>query len=264
MKVNYHTHTPHCRHAIGNSTSEYASAAYQAGIEILGFSDHAPFKDHDFGYRMLFNELDTYLGEVDELTKEYSSRMTILKSLEIEYLPEYAQKENYYEWLLNKKKLDYLLLGEHFFRTDEGELLNIYEVPSVACILDYAKACCKAMDTGYFSILAHPDLFGVNEFAWGSVQNEASEMIIESAIKNNVILEFNANGYRRGVHSYVDGDRYMYPLVPFWDKVKEKKPKVIVSSDTHNPKEIWDDALDRSYSYLDSLGITPIKTFLSI
>lgn len=261
MRVNYHTHTPLCRHALGESSAEYAKAAFENKIEILGFSDHAPFIDHDFGYRMLYNELDIYLSELDELKNKYEGKMKILKALEIEYLPEYANHNNYYEWLLNEKKLDYLLLGEHFFRDSNNELFNIYNIPSISQITDYAKACAAAMDTGYFKIIAHPDLFGVNEYAWSSIQDEASDIIIESALKNDVIIEFNANGYRRGIKEYPDGERYMYPLVSFWEKVKKHNAKVIVSSDTHNPAEIWDYAMDKAYDYLKGLNITPIETF---
>ena len=52
QKTNYHTHTPLCKHASGLNAAEYAKAAYDAGLTVLVFSDHAPFKDHDFGYRM--------------------------------------------------------------------------------------------------------------------------------------------------------------------------------------------------------------------
>ena len=41
MKHNYHTHTVRCRHA-QNTEREYIEAAIAAGIETLGFADHAP------------------------------------------------------------------------------------------------------------------------------------------------------------------------------------------------------------------------------
>ena len=44
IKVNLHTHTDRCRHAVG-SVSDYCLEAQKYGLEILGFSDHGPFPD---------------------------------------------------------------------------------------------------------------------------------------------------------------------------------------------------------------------------
>lgn len=261
MKTNFHTHTPHCGHALGNSTREYAEAAYADGLEILGFTDHAPFKDHDFGCRMPYSELFDYFNEVDELKEDFRGKMEILKSLEIEYLPEYAKTgNNYYEYLLKDEKLDYLLLGEHFFRDKKGDLFNLYNIPGPEVVVEYANACVEAMSTGYFKILAHPDLFGVNNYEWNSYYDKAVATIIEGALKYNVILEFNANGYRRGIKEFVDGERYMYPLDKFWKEVKKSPARVIIGSDSHNPREIWDFAMPKARDYLDLIGISFIET----
>ena len=42
MKVNIHTHTYRCGHASG-TPEEYIKRAIENGIEVLGFSEHAPF-----------------------------------------------------------------------------------------------------------------------------------------------------------------------------------------------------------------------------
>ncbi len=264
MQTNYHTHTPHCGHAAGESTADYAKAAFSLGLKVLGFSDHAAFPDTDFGYRMSFEEMNVYFDEVDELRKEYAPQgMEIYKGLEIEYLPEYLDCKlipggNYYEYLLNEKKLDYLLCGEHFFRTREGNLLNLYNIDSSELVIDYALACKEAMETGYFKVLAHPDLFGVNDFPWDDNIDKASDIIIETAIKTGSILEFNANGYRRGIKHYTDCDRLMYPLENFWKKIPGTGIQIIIGSDSHNMTEIIDYAIDKAEEKLAELGITPI------
>lgn len=40
--ADYHMHTPLCGHAIGEP-AEYVEQAIAAGLEEMGFSDHAPF-----------------------------------------------------------------------------------------------------------------------------------------------------------------------------------------------------------------------------
>lgn len=254
MKINYHTHTQRCRHAQG-SEEDYVKSALDAGVEVLGFSDHAPFPDRDFGLRMPYTELAEHLQAIDLLTAKYSADIILCKGLEIEYLPEYHA---YYESLLDEWKLDYLLLGEHFYRNAAGELFNITQAQSTEDYLDYARAVVQAMETGCFKMVAHPDIFAMNRFAWDRNCEAACDMIIQAAVSTGTLLELNANGFRRGIHDYPDGKRYMYPHRAFWEKVSDSNACVIVGSDCHNPAQVWDRCLPDSYEYIRSLGILPV------
>lgn len=253
MKVNYHTHTERCQHAQGNE-EDYVKSAIQSGLSILGFSDHAPFPDYDFGYRMLYSELDDYLLAIDSLAKKYSGDITLYKGLEIEYLPKY---QSYYENLIYEKKLDYMILGEHFFRDDSGALSYITQAQDTHCYIDYARAIASALKTGYFKMVAHPDIFALNHFSWDKNCDIASDIIIEAAAETDTILEFNANGLRRGIHDYPDGERYMYPHKAFWKKVSGSQVRVMIGSDCHNPAQVWDDYLPLAYEMVKEMGITP-------
>lgn len=255
MRTNYHTHTRRCLHAFGNE-EDYIRSALAAGVSILGFSDHAPFPDQDYGYRMPYNELKEYFAAVDLLTNTYSSDIVIRKGLEIEYVPQYR---SYYEELLWEHKLDYLLLGEHFFLNDAGCLINITQVQDSEVCLSYAKAIADAMKTGYFQIVAHPDIFAINYFAWDKNCDAATDIILDAAATTGTILEFNANGFRRGLHDYPDGNRYMYPHMNFWNRASDSGIRVIVGSDCHEACQVWDEWMVRSLQILDGIGITPIQ-----
>ncbi len=260
MKTNYHTHTLRCQHAQG-SEAQYVKAAMDAGVSILGFSDHAPFPDYDFGLRMPYTELNEYLQSIDALTKKYSADIILCKGLEIEYLPEYM---DYYQYLLSEKKLDYLLLGEHFYRDGEGQLFNITQATNTNTYLDYANALAAAMYTGYFKAIAHPDIFAMNLFSWDENCEKACDIIISAAKETGTILEFNANGLRRGTKKYPDGERLMYPHKLFWDKVANTSIPVIVGSDCHEAAQVWDAHLPKSYEILKSIGITPLEALDNI
>lgn len=262
MKVNYHTHTPLCGHALGNHTSEYADAAFAQGIEILGFSEHAPFWDYDFGCRMSYETLPIYFEQVDEQRRKYDGKMKILKGLEIEYLPEYTKGKNFYEYLLGDCKCDYLLLGEHFFKTRSGQTVNMYDINDQELVIDYANCCAQAMSTGYFKVVAHPDLFGVAPFRWSAIYDRATDIIIDAAVKTNTILELNANGFRRGMADHEGEVRFLYPLDSFWEKVKDAKVRVVIGSDSHNPAEIIDGATSKAEEYLKTLRIIPVETII--
>lgn len=259
MKANYHTHTELCNHA-GGLPEDYAQEALSKGLSVLGISDHAPFPDKDYGFRMGYDKLDLYIDLIQKAKELHKNEIEILASMEIEYLPQYTKSNNYYEMLLTKKNFDYLLLGEHFFQDKYGTQHNITSVSNTELVIEYAKACAEAMDTGYFKILAHPDLFCINElFPWNDDYEKASDILIDSAKKNGVILEYNANGLRRGIRKYPDGERYQYPHIRFWSKVQYARLPAIVGSDAHSPDVLWDSAVQESIRALDEMKITRIE-----
>ena len=256
MRTNFHTHTFRCRHASGTG-EEYVKEALNKGLDILGFSDHAPFPDIDFGMRMPFCELKEYSDEVDRLKKEYNHRLKIYKGLEIEYhechLP-------YYHELFEKYGMDFLLLGEHIYRSPEGEYKNIFNAASTKDYLLYADEVCRAIETGLFACIAHPDVMFINGFDWDENCKEACRRIVECSQKHNAVLELNANGIRRGKRIYSDGLRYPYPHEYFLRLVKESGIRVIVGSDCHIPEQTYDDSMAYGVEMADSFGLNRIDS----
>ena len=96
IKSNYHTHTLRCKHADGTER-DYVEKALELKMDIIGFSEHAPFEQDPFDCRMDYAELDEYLDTLDGLKNEFDGQLKICKGLEIEYLEKYTK---YYEYLL--------------------------------------------------------------------------------------------------------------------------------------------------------------------
>lgn len=255
QKTNFHTHVQRCGHAVG-CEEDYVKAALSNGLSQLGFSDHAPFYDVDFGLRMPFAELREYLDEVDALAEKYQADIILRKGLEIEYLPEYC---GYYEELLTKWGVDYLLMGEHIYKNAKGEIENIYTADSsTAQFLSYARTMAEGMRTGFFKAVAHPDIYMLNPFGWDENCQKAADLIIDTAAATGTILEYNANGLRRTRKSYPDGLRHPYPHAAFWQMAAEAPLKVIVGSDCHNPADLWDEHVELAYRNLRELGVEPV------
>ena len=256
MKTNFHTHTYRCLHATGTE-KDYVEEAINRDLDVLGFSDHAPFPDKDYGLRMRYEELEDYISETDRLKSLYKNRIRIYKGLEIEYHPYYTE---YYTTLLKKFKLDYLALGEHTYTTNSGAFRNIFFAESTNDYADYAYAVSEAVATGFFSFVAHPDLMMLNEFAWDKNCDKACDLILCAAEKYDIPLEYNANGFRRGIKHYPDGVRYPYPDDRFWKLVSGSKIRVIVGSDCHTPEQIRDEAVIRAESKCAELGLNMIDS----
>ena len=142
----------------------------------------------------------------------------------------------------------------------DREYLFVADAPDTEMYLWYARAIDEALKTGLFRMLAHPDLFAMNKLPWDKNCDAASDRIIESAVRYGVILELNANGFRRGIHEYPEGPRLMYPHIKFWEKVVGSGARVIIGSDAHEPCQVWDACMPKAYDMLKGLGIEPILT----
>ncbi|WP_194191344.1 histidinol-phosphatase [Clostridium chrysemydis] len=240
-KVNFHTHTSRCLHAKGTD-EEYVISAIEKGLDVLGFSDHAPYPDNRYGLRMQYNELDDYMNSILNLKKKYKNKISIKLGLEIEYN---KKNLNYYKHLLND--FDYLILGQHITVTKDYPFINNFELTSTKDYIAYAKSISDGLDTGLFKMLAHPDLIFLNKLDFDDNALKSINIIIDAAKRNKTILEFNANGIRAGKFDFPDGYRYRYPYRRFWDIAKEQGLKVIVSSDAHSPEQIFDEATVKAY-----------------
>ena len=68
-RIDLHNHTTRCNHAEG-TVDEYVQRAIELGIDIYGFSEHAPM-DFDKNYRLPFNEVDSYFNDVLTAKERY-------------------------------------------------------------------------------------------------------------------------------------------------------------------------------------------------
>ena len=260
-KVNYHTHTQRCKHAQGTE-ADYVQAALDNKMDILGFSDHAPYPDERFGLRMDYAELKPYVECLKKLQEKYKKELGIRIGLEIEYA---GRELSYYHDLLEKEGLEYLLLGQHIFYTSAGEEVNTYfieQTGDTTYYLEYAKSLEEGMYSGCFKAVAHPDLFFINNLPNDVNCEKACDMIVNAAAATNTILEFNANGFRREKKRYADGVRYPYPHKMFWDKVREAQIPVIINSDCHNPQNVWDHTMEDAYALAESWKLKLVDEIL--
>ena len=68
---NYHTHTRRCGHASGDD-EEYVLAAIKAGYKVLGFSDHAPYRNYPHkGSHMDIEDFAGYIESIHSLKEKY-------------------------------------------------------------------------------------------------------------------------------------------------------------------------------------------------
>ncbi|MBO4694511.1 MAG: histidinol-phosphatase [Clostridia bacterium] len=252
IKNNYHTHTKYCNHATGEM-EDYIKVAIDNNFEELGFSDHMPVPDElleDEKYKSLIylgkpykdrmetEDVERYISELNVLKNKYSNQIKIFIGFECEYSEKIANI------VKNLNSIsDYLILGMHHFYVGD-EIYNTYSSTDMTNerVIQYANECAKALDTGLFKYIAHPDLFMFNYMKNNgrlfTIECEiATRIIVEAAIKNNVYLELNVHEIE---YSEKEGiNPWRYPRKEFWDIVSEyKEAKVVIGMDAHKPEKL--------------------------
>ncbi|MBU1144709.1 MAG: PHP domain-containing protein [Firmicutes bacterium] len=252
MKNNYHTHMYLCRHAVGD-VEDYVVEAIKLKFTSLGMSDHGPFEElKDRSVRMKPADFELYLKKCDTAIEKYKSKIKIYKGLEIEYF------ENYQEMYQNHlSKLDYLALGQHYIKDEKAlnGLRSCYTLSTTSHLETYANTLIEGMKTGYFKFVCHPDLMLYNINHFDETVKAISRKIIEEAVRLKIPLEINSNGIKKGLRTFEDGKRYLYPRLEFWELVKEMKALVIISSDAHDPKHLYDEDVLKAYDFASSLEL---------
>ena len=229
---NYHTHTFRCKHASGTA-AEYADAAAEKGLKVLGFSDHNPFPDDRWNdVRMDYNELDDYGKDIDTLKERKD--IIILKGMECDWVKDY---KNYFkDDLTVKRGYDYLIGGMHWFLV-KGEWVFCYDPNAEGNLKYYTEHMIEMMESGLFDFIAHPDLFSRFTDRWTEETDFFSREICSAAENLKIPLEINGYGFRKPKMDFSDGRRFAYPHPRFWEIASDYNIKVLCNSDAHLPDD---------------------------
>lgn len=263
QNFNYHGHTSRCGHAGDMADETYVLAARNQGITSIGFSDHVAFgtlEQWQQGQRMHISEVDGYLESIRGLQEKYPD-MTIRCGFEVEYDP---SKMGYLAEL--RSKCDYMILGQHYVQKGTGlESKSDSEYP-----LRYAEMVCKAMDTGMFDIVAHPDYFMMDRDRFTSPEERAkfmmnasaaSHMICSKARDLGIPLELNVRGAAE--HQEMADGEFAYPHSLFWNIAAQEKCMVIYGVDAHHPGHLLtiDEDRERVAKHIDTSKLQFVETY---
>ncbi len=262
--INYHTHTWRCQHAQGTE-EEYVLRAIETGFSVLGFADHTPWpytSDFVSGMRMRWDQFPGYRRSIRDMAERYAGRIRILAGLECEAFPEYMG------WLsdLRQSQLDFLILGNHYDGTDEGNHRIMTDAggfyfgrcKTAEHVRRYADRTVAGMRTGLFDCVAHPDLFCYVYEAFDAECAAASRDLCAAAQDLNLPLEYNLLGVQKRAEIAEDG-LLGYPCAPFWEIAAQYRVKAIIGFDAHRPEQLTRvDLYDRGLAFLQGLGIEVI------
>ena len=228
MRANYHTHTYRCGHAEGHER-EYVLRAVEAGLEILGISDHTPYdffddEPRDRPMRMKPEELSEYTASVRALAEEFHGKIEILTGVEAEYYPKYFLR---LLDMLRENGVRYMILGQHFLGNEIGDVYSGRAFDDVRTLERYVAQTTEALHTGLFTYLAHPDL--IHFTGDRLLYEQEMRRLCRNANELAIPLEINMLGI---------GTHRNYPDPLFWRIAGEEGCTAVIGSDAHAPERI--------------------------
>ncbi|CAA6800419.1 MAG: Histidinol-phosphatase (EC [uncultured Sulfurovum sp.] len=249
MRIDLHNHTTRCNHAKGSMQS-YVERAIELGIDIYGFSEHAPM-DFDQYYRLNFSEMSNYVQDVKTLQETYKSDIEILLGYEVDYLKGHMDKR-----VLNAE-VDYLIGSIHFLDEwgfDNPEFKKEYNNRNIDAIwqeyFDNIEAMAK---TQKFDIVGHLDLIKIFNYMPTKDIRFIANNALKAIKKSNMVLELNTAGLRKPC-------KEIYPSQSLLEVGYELNIPITFSSDAHAIGQIGF-KYDEAIKLAKNIGYTKAVTF---
>lgn len=247
--VNLHTHTLFSHHGSGMPL-DYVEKAKDAGLKVLGFSEHLPLPYYFPFERMEKNEVGEYVESVRAIKDK---KVLVLLGGECDW--DKGLYSYYKDEFLSRLGFDYLIGSVHYVKGKGGSLE--YAGSKDAKDFDlksYVDMYCSLLSSHLFLYGCHPDLFVSSFSSWNKDLEAASRDIIACAKENNMPLEINGNGFCKPPVIRDGKEEYLYPKKEFWMMAKDEGIKTVTASDAHMPNRVY--GYDKALLFASSLSIT--------
>jgi histidinol-phosphatase (PHP family) len=241
------------------NVERYREAADAAGIEELGVSEHVyRFRQaldlwrHPLWLENAEDDLDAYC----EFVRSTSLRLGV----ECDFIPGAEERT---AALLEARDFDYVVGSVHFVGDGDAAVdhdgFDVWEGDAGpeeiwTRYFEHFNRCARS---GFFDILAHPDLVKV----WGRDRRPLPEgdlrrfyePAVEAILEGGSAVELSTAGLRKPVGE-------LYPARAFAELIAEAGVPFALSSDAHLPEQVGF-GYEEAVAFLDDLGVGEIAVF---
>jgi histidinol-phosphatase (PHP family) len=252
MLYETHSHTPLCKHAVGDP-QDYADVAYRRGFHGLLVTCHNPMPaDFTPHVRMAVDEFDDYLRLVFQARQQWRGRIDVRLGIEADYFPGY---EKWVEHQLRLADFQYVLGSVHPQIDIFKERFQIDDPLEYQRL--YFRLLADSAETGLFDCLAHPDI----------VKNEAPDhwdpaRIMEDICRaldriaaTGVAMELNTSGVNKTIPE-------MNPFPEMLVEMRRRAIPVVIGADAHQPERVGD-GFHAALDLLQACGYEHISFFIN-
>ena len=253
MIVDYHMHTPLCKHAVGEPEA-YARRAIERGIEEIGFSDHCPMPpSYDPDWRMDPSQYPTYIEMVRRCQKAFP-QLSIKLGLEADYHP---GTEEYVRGVVTAYPFDYVIGSVHYLGDwgfDNPDLAHKFDGKDLHQIYtQYYDLVVKLAETRMFDIVGHPDV--IKKFGHRPEKDyePLERRALEAIAKAGMALDVNTSGLRRPA-------KEIYPSLRILKAGRSMGIDITFGSDAHEPKLVGE-SFTEAIAHVKAAGYTHFRRY---
>ena len=249
MRIDLHNHTKRCNHAEG-TMEEYIQRAIELGIDIYGFSEHAPM-DFDEHYRLKFDEMSDYTMDILKLKQKYKGDIEILMGYEVDYLKGHMDSR------VLDAKVDYLIGSVHFidkWSFDNPEFIGGWRDKPIDDIWEaYFDTIRDMAICGKFDIVGHLDLIKVFKFMPTQDVRVLAQEALKAIKQSDMVLEINGAGLRKPIGE-------IYPSRSLLEEAYTLDIPITLSSDAHAVSQVGF-GYEQCCSIAKEVGYSQVVTF---
>ncbi len=265
--TNYHGHCNYCDGY--QNIEDYIQEAIKKKMPVIGISSHAPVP-FDCFWTMKKERLQAYNAELQELQKKYNSQITLLRSLEVDYVPHIMGCDIDY---VNELELDYKVGSIHFmdrlkdgtywaidgsFEEFEQGLVEIFNGDIKAVVKEFYRLNREMVNTQNFEIIGHIDKIKMHNVVKPLFDEQSEwykkevEETLDLIAEKNIIVEINTKSYKK--------NGLLFPGEEWFLTMKAKGISVTINSDAHYPDKLTD-GFNEVAAMLKNAGYTTLKEY---
>lgn len=246
IKNIFHIHN-RCNGHASLEVKEIFDYASKHGYKSLIFTEHCPLDNNNLIFRNTRDELISLKDEIKKYEKLYKGKIKVEFGYEIEFP---LKHNEYFRKFKEEGICDFVIFGNHYYGdmwTEERLIMT--DTFSKEDLEEYYQSSKLALEWGYMSWFAHPDIWLFSYRKWDKYAIDLSKKLISLAIKYDIPLGFNANG----IHHSRDG--FNYPSEHFWKLVANSKAKVLIEADAHHIQTATVEWLNKTYDEAIKYGL---------
>ncbi|MCL2139052.1 MAG: histidinol-phosphatase [Treponema sp.] len=225
-------------------------AAYEKGLDAIGFSSHAPIEGTRFGvnWHMDKSRLAEYISEIKAARRRWEGKIAVFLGLELDYIKGIRSP---LDSDIQSQCLDYIIGSVHYLAAHQNPFIIDGYVQEVekgieenfggsgdAMMHAYWDAVTEMVCSGGFDIVGHLDLLKKHN-AKGRWFNPESEQYLQRA--EETIAAIASAGLTVEVNTGCINRKFLEepcPSLPLLRILRRYNVPVLLSDDAHNAKDI--------------------------